>query len=195
MAEEGKENCRQVDTSDGRQVAAILFDFYLNSFSSNHNAFMERFSAEPMEVQHNFMALASQWFLEMSEWEPWHYDERNEKSVIMAKLIRRNLLANPLKPKRVKKKNEEAVMEVCYYDNSSVASMLSHYLRNAGGNDRAFDAFMKKAVNEHKTLQQNFTRFIREWCSSWLEKNPNSKQAMAKTVNAVVQGSISLPYI
>ncbi|MCI7169766.1 hypothetical protein MSB04_04985 [bacterium] len=147
----------QVKNFKGEQVAKFLVDGYLNSFCSDHTAFMEAMSMEQTEVQENFTYLVYAWLKGLEAIS--YYDLRNEASVLLACELCSHIKEEPVL--HVIPQKEEPEMETGSYEEHQVERVMADYL--VADSENAYQGFIDYALRTHRTLQQNLTRFFMEW--------------------------------
>ena len=79
-----------------------------------------------------------------------------------------------------------------------MAAMLKRFLYencNSKTGLEELDAFLSRAVREHRTLQQNFTRFCFEWFRFLADNAGESKASHIKLARLALQYKDALPYI
>lgn len=185
---------RNVDLTDGKQIAEVLLSYYLNSYDRIHPDFMEQMYQEKPEIRNNFMALIVQWFLNLASRKPYEWDDRNAKSVELAMEVKTQLSQANIMVRVSKKKNPESHMMVSCRDSQSVEQMMAVYLSRTEG-EEPFKVLISELKDKHRTLQQNFTRFVREWCEWLIKENPAGRSREIQTAKIIVQPRIPLPYI
>lgn len=186
---------KTVEVTDGKQVATILLSYYLNSYDRVHPDFMGLMYRERPEIRTNFMVLIVQWFFNLASRKTYEWDERNEKSVEMANILKAQLSQVDLKVRPVKKRNLENQIQVSYQEGQSVEQMMAAYLALTEETEEPFKIFMSGLANEHRTLQQNFTRFVQEWCQWLVKENPTGRSREMRIAKMVAQTLVPLPYI
>mgnify|MGYP003260473559 CR=1 FL=1 len=68
--------------TNGKDVARLLVDEYLNCHPTGHKKFMESMAKEQQEIKDNYTYLGFAWLKGLSE--VGYYDLRNEASKLMA---------------------------------------------------------------------------------------------------------------
>ena len=143
--------------TNGKDVARLLVDEYLNCHPTGHNKFMESMAKEQQEIKDNYTYLGFAWLKGLSEVR--YYDLRNEAED----------------------------MEIDQSDEEQMAKMFTCYLL-AGSMD-GYGEFVDDALDTHRTLQQNLTRFFVEWFAKAEKGSAFLKRAK------MVYSRYSLPYI
>ena len=86
--------------TNGKDVARLLVDEYLNCHPTGHKKFMESMAKEQQEIKDNYTYLGFAWLKGLSEVR--YYDLRNEASKLMADDL---CLHVKEQPERVRRKN------------------------------------------------------------------------------------------
>lgn len=148
----------EIPCLEGKEVARLLVDHYLNSYARKHGEFMEAMVHERKEVQENFTYLVFAWLNDLSETR--YYDERNAASVSIANDICRHMKVWP-RLHLLSGGNKPRTEVVDVYDGAEVEAAMAGYL--ASDSKNAYQDFIRYALGTHRTLQQNLTRFFLEW--------------------------------
>lgn len=185
---DGRENAdtlnRQVRiATNGKDVARLLVDEYLNCHPTGHKKFMESMAKEQQEIKDNYTYLGFAWLKGLSEVR--YYDLRNEASKLMADDLCLHVKEQPERVRLVYEGAEE--MEINPSDEEQMAKMFTCYLL-AGSMD-GYGEFVDYALDTHRTLQQNLTRFFVEWFAKAEKGSAFLKRAK------MVYSRYSLPYI
>ena len=143
--------------TNGKDVARLLVDEYLNCHPTGHKKFMESMAKEQQEIKDNYTYLGFAWLKGLSEVR--YYDLRNEASKLMADDLCLHVKEQPERVRLVYDGAEE--MEINPSDEEQMAKMFTCYLL-AGSMD-GYGEFVDYALDTHRTLQQNLTRFFVEW--------------------------------
>ena len=143
--------------TNGKDVARLLVDEYLNCHPTGHKKFMESMAKEQQEIKDNYTYLGFAWLKGLSEVR--YYDLRNEASKLMADDLCLHVKEQPERVRLVYEGAEE--MEINPSDEEQMAKMFTCYLL-AGSMD-GYGEFVDYALDTHRTLQQNLTRFFVEW--------------------------------
>lgn len=152
--------------TDGKAVAKILVDGYLNVFQSGHPVFMETMAKQERTIRENFTYLGYIWLKGLSEVSS--YDLRNEASKLLADDICRHIRQEPRLHQIGYCGAEE--MEVDFRNDEQIALLLANYL--SADSKNGYCGFVEYALRTHKTLQQNLTRLFTEWFRKSEEKSP-----------------------
>lgn len=169
--------------TNGKDVARLLVDEYLNCHPTGHKKFMESMAKEQQEIKDNYTYLGFAWLKGLSEVR--YYDLRNEASKLMADDLCLHVKEQPERVRLVYEGAEE--MEINPSDEEQMAKMFTCYLL-AGSMD-GYGEFVDYALDTHRTLQQNLTRFFVEWFAKAEKGSAFLKQAK------MVYSRYSLPYI
>lgn len=162
------------DVSDGKQVETVLVGLYLNSFDTAHPEFMERMGKESQDVRDNFIYLIMKWMRNLAARKEYEWDERNAESVKLAKYLEPELDGLSVRITVQQAAGHPNAMAVCYREDKSMEAMMKQYLLSVDSEGAMFCDFIKAMEQEHRTLQQNFTRFCLEWCK-WSAENASIK--------------------
>lgn len=149
----------KVQCQDGRSMARLVVDHYLNNYCMAHGDFMEAMERESRKIRDNFTYLVFAWFKGLSEVS--YYDARNEASVLMACDVCRHLEDGPELNILDGGKALETEFELDTDDGVQIEAAMADYLAADSGN--AYKDFVDYALYTHRTLQQNLTRFFLEW--------------------------------
>lgn len=160
-----------IKVTDGREVAKLFVDGYLNSFQMKHEGVMEIIAGQEQKIRENFTYLGFVWLKGLSEVSC--YDLRNEASKLLADDICMHLMQEPRLHYIPYCGISE--MEVDSRDDAQVALLLVNYLSADSGN--GYLGFVDYALRTHRTLQQNLTRFFVEWFQKTKEESPFLKTA------------------
>ena len=169
--------------TNGKDVARLLVDEYLNCHPTGHKKFMESMAKEQQEIKDNYTYLGFAWLKGLSEVR--YYDLRNEASKLMADDLCLHVKEQPERVRLVYDGAEE--MEINPSDEEQMAKMFTCYLL-AGSMD-GYGEFVDYALDTHRTLQQNLTRFFVEWFAKAEKGSAFLKRAK------MVYSRYSLPYI
>lgn len=169
--------------TNGKDVARLLVDEYLNCHPTGHKKFMESMAKEQQEIKDNYTYLGFAWLKGLSEVR--YYDLRNEASKLMADDLCLHVKEQPERVRLVYEGAEE--MEINPSDEEQMAKMFTCYLL-AGSMD-GYGEFVDYALDTHRTLQQNLTRFFVEWFAKAEKGSAFLKRAK------MVYSRYSLPYI
>ena len=138
---------------------------------------------EQQEIKDNYTYLGFAWLKGLSEVR--YYDLRNEASKLMADDLCLHVKEQPERVRLVYEGAEE--MEINPSDEEQMAKMFTCYLL-AGSMD-GYGEFVDYALDTHRTLQQNLTRFFVEWFTKAEKGSAFLKRAK------MVYSRDSLPYI
>ena len=138
---------------------------------------------EQQEIKDNYTYLGFAWLKGLSEVR--YYDLRNEASKLMADDLCLHVKEQPERVRLVYEGAEE--MEINPSDEEQMAKMFTCYLL-AGSMD-GYGEFVDYALDTHRTLQQNLTRFFVEWFAKAEKGSAFLKRAK------MVYSRYSLPYI
>lgn len=152
--------------TDGKAVAKFLVDEYLNSFQTRHDVFMETMAGQNWMIRENCTYLGYAWLRALSKVSC--YDLRNEASKLLADDICRHVREGP--EIHSIPYCGAAEMEADPGSDEQTALLLANYLSADSGN--GYNGFVEYALQAHRTLQQNLTRFFVEWFRKAEEKTP-----------------------
>lgn len=177
-----------VDVTNGDDIANVLIGSFLNSYGNdNSKRFYEVILKEKKTVQFNFTVMLYDWLAHLSTVKC--YDGRNEDSVSYAIKMMGKIEAIP-KYKPVKSKN---ILSSCfeYRNDEDMAKMTAAFISV----NKSYEAFFKSALNQHKTLQQSYTRFMVNWCNYLIKANEKSKAEHILLAKKAVENIIALRLI
>lgn len=157
--------------TDGKEVAKLFLDWYLNDFRGRHEELMEILSGQERQVRDNFTYLGFAWLKGLSEVS--YYDLRNEASKLLADDICEHVRRAPELHCFLRSGNTE--MEVSAEDDAQVAQLLIRYLKE--DSKSGYKNFVSYALWTHRTLQQNLTRLFGEWFCKIKDESPFLKEA------------------
>lgn len=173
----------KLESLSGKHVAELLIDRYLNNYCSNHEPFMAAMSKERKEAQENFSYLAFAWLKGLNETR--YYDMRNEASVLLAWDVFSHIKEAPVLHAISGEEAMEAELDP--YDDIQVERVMADYLE--AGSTNAYQEFIDYALQSHRTLQQNLTRFFMEWLQR------EKKNSLFIQNASIVLEKHELPYI
>lgn len=110
--------------TNGKDVARLLVDEYLNCHPTGHKKFMESMAKEQQEIKDNYTYLGFAWLKGLSEVR--YYDLRNEASKLMADDLCLHVKEQPERVRLVYDGAEE--MEIDQSDEEQMAKMFTCYL-------------------------------------------------------------------
>lgn len=154
-----------VKITDGKAVAKLLVEEYLNNCCSSHKCLMDIMNSQKKEIRENYTYLGYAWLKGLSEVSS--YDRRNEASKLLADDICMHLGQEPVLYQIPYRGTTE--MDVDLSDDEQVAQVLIGYL---SADSSGYQNFVDYALMAHRTLQQNLTRFFLEWFERSNEKSP-----------------------
>lgn len=184
------------NSSDGMEVANIFIGLHLNRYSRSFSAIFERFSQENRNFEYNFTILCLSWFLKLAQ--VGIYDDRNSASIQIARRMAASGKFNGLTYCYLGKRQYMGTQEVDIDSGDDMAVMLKRFLyENCSSKDglEELDTFLSRAVREHRTLQQNFTRFCFEWFRYLADNAGESKASHIRLAQLALQYRDALPYI
>lgn len=175
---------------DSSQMATLMGSYYVNCCPYGHQTFLSALQGEEWEVQHNFTSLCLEWFTQLSVAEL--YDERNEDAVLLARKIASVVDLELLVHQKSSTKDYPEFMTINYVNGTSVEKAMAAYLNLAVD---SYQPFLQVMLNEHRTLQQNFSRLCGEWLVS-VENNPKMTQSsLFYTANQAAAFCTGLRYV
>ncbi len=180
-------NTKTVSVTDGKAVAELIGGLYLNCNPYGHRAFYELMALQNLATQHNFTVLCLAWFQKLAQVD--YFDERNEHSIAQAKLLAH---IEPLPCMDTDSKGIPLTHTVSYVGATGIVIVLTAYMAHQAGEH---DAFLAQMLSEHKTLQQNFSRFCMRWFEVLAEKNPESQEPHVHLAKEIIKHRVMLPYI
>ncbi len=184
------------NAADGTEVAAVFIGLHLNRYSRDYTNFFTRLSQEKRNLEYNFTILCLSWFLKLAQADC--YDDRNNASVRIARRMAASCKFNGLTYRYLGKCKYLGKQEVDIDSSDDMAAMLKRFLY-ANSNSHAglseMDAFLSRAAREHRTLQQNFTRFCFEWFRFLSDNAGESKASHIRLARLALQYKGALPYI
>jgi len=183
-------------TADGMEIADIFIGLYLNRHSRSYTGLFERLAEENRNFAYNFTILCLSWFLKLAQTD--YYDDRNSASVQIARRMAASGKFNGLTYRYLGKCQYLGNMEADIDSSDDMAAMLKRFLyenSSSGAGLDEFDAFLSKAAREHRTLQQNFTRFCFEWFRFLADNVGESKAVHIKYARLALPYRDALPYI
>ena len=107
--------------TNGKDVARLLVDEYLNCHPTGHKKFMESMAKEQQEIKDNYTYLGFAWLKGLSEVR--YYDLRNEASKLMADDLCLHVKEQPERVRLVYEGAEE--MEINPSDEEQMAKMFT----------------------------------------------------------------------
>lgn len=148
-----------VSISNGKEVEQLVVGIYLNvcTSSSNEASFIDEMLKQEEGVINNFIFLCLEWLRKLSSVVFW--DERNEASVQLAERIYSRTVQTP--SLKIYDQTEVQHMEVDTSSVKEVGDAMVTYLKNDSRNE--YREFLLALLNEHRTLQQTFTRVVFRW--------------------------------
>jgi len=146
----------KIDTRDGQAVATI-----------SSRAGFYPFLAKHKRPAHNFTVLYLQWLYHLSRAK--HYDDRNKASVFHAIEVIRQMGIHEDYDftghiQHTAKIDDPQIAVTNYCDDNEISRMVKLYASDNNLTNGFYEDFIKRMLNEHRTLQQSFTRFCHDWC-------------------------------
>lgn len=184
------------NASDGHEVASIFVGLHLNRYSRSFSVLFERLAQENRNFEYNFTILCLSWFMKLAQ--AAMYDDRNSASIYIARRMAASCKFNGLTYRYLGKCQYMGTQEVDIDSSDEMAAMLKRFLYencNSKNGLEKLDAFLSRAVREHRTLQQNFTRFCFEWFRYLTDNAGESKASHIKLARLALQYRDALPYI
>jgi hypothetical protein len=176
---------------DGRKIGSFMASFYLNSYI-DRRPFHAAFSEYEPAVLHRFTLLYADWLKRLAGY--GCYDDRNQASAEMARACCYSLgdLDRYEIPKRMPKALCGQYELENPHDSGQIAAMMRDFLCSV----ERYDDFVAHMVQDaHRTIQQTFTDFGRDWCQYLLE-NPSRAKAKTLRMATVISGHARyLPHI
>gem|GEM_PF-546946 len=174
--------------ADGSAVASVTAGLYLNYRPFAHEEFMQAMLGEKPTVQYNFTVLCIEWFLALAKVN--YFDLRNEDSVMLARSISGQ--CGKLPHKQISSMKTERNIAVEYLNCKSMQQLMVSYLKASWESN---DAFIKTLLAEHRTLQQNFSRFCIGWFQTLCKAKPGSRMAHAVLAAKVLKLDTRLSFV
>lgn len=184
------------NSSDGMEVAGVFVGLHLNRYYRSFPVLFERLAQENRNFEYNFTILCLSWFMKLAQ--AAMYDDRNSASVQIARRMAASCKFNGLTYRYLGKCQYMGTQEVDINSGDDMAAMLKRFLYencNSKTGLEELDAFLSRAVREHRTLQQNFTRFCFEWFRFLADNAGESKASHIKLARLALQYKDALPYI
>ncbi len=184
------------NAADGTEVATVFIGLYLNRYSRDYTNLFVRLSQENRNFEYNFTILCLSWFLKLAQTEI--YDDRNGASVRIARRMAASCKFNGLTYRYLGKCQYKGKLEVDINSENDMAVMLKRFLyanSNASADLSEIDAFLSKAAEKHRTLQQNFTQLCFGWFQFLSDNAGESKASHIKLARLALQYKDALPYI
>ena len=153
---------------NGQTIETLLVGNYLNTLCIflKEKELLKEMGKWEKAICDRFTFLCLSWIKVLSDFTAM--DERNEASVMLAKEIFEQDITFPvLEERREKTSTYPLLNEV---NAQEVAAVFSVYLEEDAVN--GYQEFLLKLRKEHRTLQQNFTRFAMRWLRDAGKKNP-----------------------
>lgn len=175
-------NTMLINITDGSAVANSVCTF-LNSYTTRFPEFNDAMLGERKNVQHNFTMLCVKWFFAIAEMN--YYDDRNEDSVMFGRRLQAALYEQSFSHKAIKVEKTTTELELNYSSQTDVEKAIVSFLACSNGN---YDSFIKKMLHEHKTLEQNFSRF----CVGWFEALVKAKETSRSTEVLIAKKAMML---
>ena len=183
-----KNKCLIENPADGSAVASVTAGLYLNYQPFAHEEFMQAMLGEKSAVQYNFSVLCIEWFLALAKAN--YFDLRNEDSVMLARSISGQCGKLPHKQLSSMKTGENIVVE--YLNCKNMQQLIVSYLKASWENN---DVFIKTVLVEHRTLQQNSSRFCVTWFQALCKAKPGSRSAHAVLAAKVLKLDTRLSFV
>jgi len=180
------------NVANGTEIAGVLIGLYCNVHSFGFKDFTDALLKEKPAAQYNFTALCFEWFRKLSEIDWNLFDGRNKRSGMLAYEIALNIRLENFKYKSFQRKGIIGSYETDYSSGSDIEKMIVDYIKVSKGN---YADFIKKAVTEHKTLQQTFSRLCVQWFNIYNQAYRDSKADHMKAIRKILTFDTSLPYI
>ena len=184
------------NASDGHEVASIFVGLYLNRHYRCFTNLFVRLTQESRNFEYNFTILCLSWFLKLAQSK--NFDDRNGASIYIARRMATSCKFNGLTYRYLGKCQYMGTQEVDINSGDDMAAMLKRFLYencNSKNGLEELDAFLSRAVREHRTLQQNFTRFCFEWFRFLADNAGESKASHIRLARLALQYRDALPYI
>ena len=184
------------NSADGMEIADIFIGLHLNRYSRSFSVLFDRLAQENRNFEYNFTVLCLSWFLKLAQ--SVYYDDRNSASVQIARRMAASCKFNGLTYRYLRKCQYLGKQEVDIDSGDDMAAMLKCFLyanSNSGAGLAELDAFLSKAAREHRTLQQNFTRFCFEWFRYLADHAGESNASHIRLARLTLQYRDALPYI
>lgn len=161
-----------VNTADGKAVANAIGGLYVNSYSNPGKRFYECMSETKAEIQRDFTMLCFEWFVNLAN--VMNYDERNKSAVYYAREIKGifNDVAFKEKSNIVSKGSIDFIFN--YRDDEAAVQVIDTYLSFSKDNTD----FISCMLQQHRTLQQSFSRLCCNWFEYVSEKGTNEPYVM-----------------
>lgn len=165
---------------NGETMENLLVGRYLNTLciSLNEKEILMEMKKWKKPVCDNFTFLCLSWLKILSDFKVM--DGRNEASVMLAKEIFQHDIEFPVL--RGKSGRYPQLKEV---NAKEVSDILAVYLEQ--DTEEEYKEFLMKLCQEHRTLQQNFTRVAMKWLQEVEKENPK--------LSWIREMKICLPYI
>lgn len=183
-----KNKCLIENPADGSMVASITAGLYLNYQPFAYEEFMQAMLGEKSVVQYNFTVLCMEWFLALAKVEC--FDLRNEDSVMLARSLSEQF--GKLSHKQLGSTKAERNIVVEYLNCKNIQQLIVSYLKASWESN---DAFVKTVLIEHRTLQQNFSRFCIGWFQALCKAKPGSRAAHAVLAAKVLKLDTKLSFV
>lgn len=184
------------NAADGTEVAAVFIGLYLNRYSRDYTNLFVRLSQENRNFEYNFTVLCLSWFLKLAQTDI--YDDRNSASVRIARRMAASCKFNGLTYRYLGKCPYMGTQEVDVNSGDGMAAILKRFLYENCNSKAALeelDVFLSRAVREHRTLQQNFTRFCFGWFQFLSDNTGESNASHIKLARLALQFKDALPFI
>lgn len=182
-------NTKLVNVTDGAAVANFILT-YLNSYSTHFPEFNNAMIGEKKNVRYNFTILCVKWFFAIAE--VAYYDDRNEDSVKFGRRLQAALYEQSYSPKAIRAEKAPTELELNYRSQADVEKAIVSFLVCSNGD---YDSFIRKMLYEHKTLEQNFSRFCVRWFEALIQENETSKSTEVVIAKKAMQLDPHFRYI
>lgn len=181
------------DTTNIKTIQRIFTSYYLNLCSMKYTSFFNEIIKEDENIIYNFTLLCLEWFLKLSSCK--YYDGRNENSVIFSRKTKDLINERNLKYKKISKKSNKILdktMTIGYQNHLDIFKLIKNYLIISDGNN---EEFISGVIYEHKTIQQNLSRFCVHWFEYLATVNTNSRKEYIKLIKRILDIPHQFPYI
>ena len=184
------------NVSSGEEIAENFGGLYLNRYHTGHKIVYESLFSERKELQYNFTLLCIEWLLTVGESNT--FDARNEATVQIGRRMKASCKFNGLSYRMFKGYTYAGVFALDIDDFGSVSILLKHFLNTGvmlGILKKEAKAFCQTMIREHKTIQQNLTRFCFDWFAFLEEHSGGSGAMQYRLARLALQFRKPLPYI
>lgn len=186
-----------INAHDGTKVAGYLSGYLNCRPCAGHEDFCRVMETFPRQ-RHNFLLLSLLWFNHLRKVE--NPTAEFEASVALAKSVNEKMGgikdAKLLREMQITAVPNNFVNVVDGVHEIDTAIVMSRFLSRKNDAGRDYKSFILTMGEDHRTIQQSFTRLIMSWCR-WLDSRyaAGSKHQTALLARTIYSCHRALPYI